>query len=133
MLSCVIGLITVGTKAAPIRGMQNPKSSIVEHSLDVVALSRSFVEVVQRKDKDLGSQLRRAISSICLNLAEGFGATGGNRRLRFETALGSLNEAIAAIRVAVAWGYSEQSDVNAMLESIGVLGSRIAGLVRKQR
>jgi four helix bundle protein len=113
--------------------MQNPKSSIVEHALDVVALSRSLVEVVQRKDKDLASQLRRAISSICLNLSEGFGCAGGNRRLRFETALGSLNEAMTAVRVAVAWGYLEQSDVNTLIESIGVLGGRIAGLVRKQR
>ena len=48
----------------------------------------------------LASQLRRAISSISLNLSEGFGVAGGNGRVRFETALGSLNGAKTAIRIA---------------------------------
>jgi four helix bundle protein len=51
--------------------MHNPQSSsIVEHALSVVALARPVVETVQRKDRDLASQLRRAISSVALNLAE---------------------------------------------------------------
>lgn len=51
------------------------------------------------------SQLRRAISSIALNLSEGFGATSDNARLHFASALGSLNEAKTSIRVAASWGY----------------------------
>jgi len=34
-----------------------------------------------------------------------------NARLRFETALGSLNEAKAAMRVAIAWAYWKPSDI----------------------
>jgi four helix bundle protein len=89
------------------------------------------VEAVQRKDRDLASQLRRAISSIALNLSEGFGATAGNARLRFESALGSLNETKTAIRVAVAWGYIFGQAAQPTLEELNVLGGRIAGLVRK--
>jgi hypothetical protein len=80
----------IGTQAAPCVGMQHSRSSwsfdhsstssVIEHSLAVVELSRPLVEAVQRKDRDLASQLRRAISSICLNLAEGFGCAGGNAR-----------------------------------------------------
>jgi four helix bundle protein len=106
-------------------------SSVVEHSLVVVVLARPLVDAVQRRDRDLASQLRRAISSIALNLAEGFGVTGGNGRIRFETALGSLNEAKTAIRVAIAWGYFPEQSAAAVLESLGVLGGRVVGLVKR--
>ena len=114
-------------------------SSIVEFALGVVALARPVVEAVQRKDRDLGSwffnhssasQLRRAISSVVLNLAEGFGSSGGNVRLRFQTALGSLREARAAVRVAVAWGYVSDRAVEPLLAAMNRLGGRVFGLVR---
>ena len=113
-------------------GMQNPQSSsVLEHSLVVVELARPLVESIQRKDRDLASQLRRAISSICLNLSEGFGAAKGNSRLRFETALGSLHEARTGIRVAVAWGYVGNDSACAALESLDSLGGRVYGLTQR--
>ncbi len=127
--------------AAPGVSMQNSRSSsVVEHSRAVVELSRPLVEAVQRKDRDpaswffnhsSASQLRRAISSICLNLSEGFGCAGGDSRLRFQTALGSLNEAQTALRVAIAWGYFSPEAARATLESMSTLGGRIVGLVRR--
>jgi len=80
-------------------------------------MARPLVEAIQRKDRDLASQLRRAISSIALNVAEGLGNTAGNSRLRFETARGSLKEAQAGIRVAVAWGYVSDVAATPLLES----------------
>jgi len=112
--------------------MHNPQSSsILEHSLAVVELARPLVETIQRKDRDLASQLRRTISSVVLNLAEGFGAASGNSRLRFESAKGSLNEAQAGIRVAVAWRYIPQAAANEVLESMHLLGGRIYGLCKR--
>jgi len=112
--------------------MHNPKSSsILEHSLVVVALARPLVDAVQRRDRDLASQLRRAISSVALNLAEGFGCTGGSARARFETARGSLNEAQTGFRIAVAWRYIQQSATNEVLESMHSLGGRVFGLCRR--
>ncbi len=113
-------------------GMHNPQSSsILEHAVSVVELARPLVESVQRKDRDLASQIRRAISSIALNASEGFATVGGNARLRFETALGSLHEARTAIRVAVAWGYVRSDAVSALIESLNSLGGRIFGLTRR--
>ena len=112
--------------------MHNPQSSCaIEHALTIVALSRPLIEAVQRKDRDLASQLRRAISSIALNTAEGLGNNAGNARLRFETARGSLNEAQAGIRVAVAWGYVSQAAADEVLESMHQLGGRVYGLMRR--
>ncbi len=112
--------------------MQNPRSSsVLEYALAVVALARPVVDAVSRKDRDLASQLRRALSSICLNLAEGFGCSGGNARLRFQTAQGSLREAHAAIRVAVAWGHVSLHAAEPVLDALNRLGGRVFGLVRR--
>ena len=103
----------------------------MEHSLAVVELSRTVVQAVQRRDRDLASQLRRALSSVALNLAEGFGCSDGSARVRFETARGSLNEARTAIRVAVAWGYVSALATVEVLEVIDALGARVFGLARR--
>ena len=71
---------------------------------------RPLVETIARRDRDLGSQIRRALSSVGLNLTEGFGSAAGNGRLRFERARGSLYEAQAGLRLAVAWGYVPTQD-----------------------
>ena len=112
--------------------MHNPNgASILEHALEIATLARPLVEVIRRKDRDLASQVRRAISSIALNSAEGRGVVAGNSRLRFETALGSLYEAQAGMRLAVAWGYISQDAADEVLTSMDRLGGRVYGLVRK--
>ena len=45
------------------------------------------------------------MASVALNLAEGFGSRDGNKKLRYQTALGSLDEAKMALHVALAFGY----------------------------
>ena len=103
----------------------------VEHAILIVSLLRPLAESISRKDRELSSQLRRAASSTALNLAEGFGSAAGNARLRFQTARGSLYEAQAALRVAVAWGYIPAENAREALESMHVLGGRVYGLARR--
>ena len=43
----------------------------------LITLARPLVEGVARRDRDLGSQVRRALSSVALNVAEGFGSAAG--------------------------------------------------------
>ena len=112
--------------------MYNPNdTTILEHALEIARLARPVVEAIQRKDRDLASQVRRAISSIALNSAEGLRTRSGNARLRFETALGSLREARAGVRIAVAWGYVADGAVAALVESLDSLGGRLFGLGRR--
>jgi four helix bundle protein len=109
----------------------HPRQDVVEHAVQVIALARPLVEAVARRDRELGSQLRRALSSVALNLAEGLATEAGNARLRFETARGSLCEAQAALRVAVAWGYVSAESAGTLLSNTHALGARVYGLSRR--
>jgi four helix bundle protein len=72
--------------------------------LETITLLRPGVERVARADPDLGRQLRRALTSVPLNVAEGFYSQGRNRNARYFTALGSAREVLACFEVAEAMG-----------------------------
>jgi four helix bundle protein len=78
---------------------------VYERSIEMNRQLAGLARVLERKDRDLLRQLKRAASSVVLNIAEGMGTRGGNRELRFVTALGSANEVRACLAVAEAWGY----------------------------
>ena len=107
------------------------RQEILNQTFQAIRLVRPLVEAVGRRDRELASQVRRAMSSVALNLAEGFGTAGGNARLRFETARGSLCEAQAGINVAVAWGFLSEQAVAPALTALDALGGRIFGLSRR--
>ena len=62
---------------------------------------------VRRRRRRFGEQLRRAASSVVLNLAEGSGSVGGMRTARYRTALGSARETMSCLLVAERFGYVE--------------------------
>ncbi len=101
---------------------------VLDVSIEAIAILRPIVSSVRQHDRDLSDQLRRALSSISLNIAEGDGSRGGNRVARFSTALGSTREARAALRVAAAWGYVSRADVDAgdaMLDRVAAMLHRL--------
>ena len=78
---------------------------IYDTALQVVREVVPLLEQIGRHDRDLERQLRRALTSVPLNLAEGSYSAGGNRRARYHTAAGSMREVIAGLEVAQALGY----------------------------
>jgi four helix bundle protein len=72
------------------------------------------LDAIERRDLDLGKQLRRAASSVVLNVYEGAGVSGGHRMRRYKTALGSARETVGCLRLAVAWRYVETVDPNVL-------------------
>jgi four helix bundle protein len=66
---------------------------------------RPIADRIAEHDRDQARQLERSSVSVVLNVAEGYGARAGNKRLRYETALGSARETLANLEVGVAVGY----------------------------
>ena len=67
-------------------------------------------EAVARKDAALADQIRRAMASVALNIAEGAGSQGRNKNARYYNALGSAREVGSALEVAHAFGYVADVD-----------------------
>jgi four helix bundle protein len=84
---------------------------VVDLALEAIHVLRPTVAKIRRCDRDLGEQLRTALSAVALNAAEGGGSSGGTRIQRFSTALGSADESRTTLRAAVAWGYIEMSEI----------------------
>jgi len=84
---------------------------IYDVAIDMVRDAGQIATAIALHDADLARQLRRAAASVPLNLAEGDGSTGGTRRARYTSALGSAREVRACYDVAHALGYTEPSAV----------------------
>ncbi|HEX4934947.1 MAG TPA: four helix bundle protein [Gemmatimonadaceae bacterium] len=60
---------------------------------------------MRKHDNTLAKQLVDAMNSTVQNLAEGEAHRGGNKRLKFDIALGEANEVKASLDLALAWGH----------------------------
>jgi len=83
---------------------------IYETMIEVMKGLRPVVAEIEGHDRDLARQLRRASSSVALNISEGSGSSGGTRRERYRNALGSARETGACLDVAIACGYVGEID-----------------------
>jgi four helix bundle protein len=102
---------------------------IHDDMLEAIVAMRPMLAGIERSDADLARQLRRAASSVVLNLAEGSGSFGRVRTARYRTALGSARESFACLRTAEAFGY-----VGAIPASLQATTNRVIGtLVRVAR
>jgi four helix bundle protein len=61
---------------------------------------RPVIDDIEKNDRDLARQLRRASASVALNMQEGGGSHGGTRLERYRNALGSARETGACLDVA---------------------------------
>src|SRR5687768_9039030 len=81
------------------------KLRILDTALESLKLLRPVLYRIRRDDPGLYRQLRDALNSMVLNLAEAEYSDPGTRKARFQTACGSTNEARAGVLAAQAWGY----------------------------
>ena len=98
--------------------------------LETIQQLRPMMGRIERHDRDLGRQLRRAASSVALGVAEGMYSRGKNRAARYHTALGSARETMACLEVAVAMGYLEQAD-SACLDKLERIVGTLVRLVQR--
>src|SRR5215470_4937885 len=85
-----------------------------EVSLEMVKSAAPVIQAVARRDRALADQMRRAASSVPLNIAEGARRTGRDRKHSYRIAAGSAHELRTAIRVAESWGYLDPQSVGAV-------------------
>ena len=94
-------------------------------ALEAIAELRPIVARIRKHDRDLANQLRRAASSMALNIGEAAYSDPGTSRSRFHSAAGSANETRTALLVAIAWGYvgeAHAASANELLDrAIGML------------
>ena len=72
-------------------------------SLEVVRNLKPIVDRIRKFDSNLAKQLVDAMNSTVQNLAEGAVHRGGNKRIKFEIALGEANEVRACLDLANTW------------------------------
>jgi len=99
-----------------------------EVSLEMIGAVGPVIDRIARRDRDLADQMRRAASSVPLNIAEGSRRLGRDRLQCYRIAAGSADELRAALRVAQAWGY-----VEAPAPSFELLDREVAMLWRLAR
>ncbi|MDI1447029.1 four helix bundle protein [Polyangium sp. 6x1] len=99
-------------------------------AIEMLRTLRPVIERVGTKDPNLGDQLRRAATSIALNLGEGAYSQGRNARARWYTAMGSASEVRACLEVAEALGYIEKVDTN-LLDTLDRIVATLHRLTRQ--
>ncbi len=83
-----------------------------EKAIKLLTDIRPLLPLIERNDRDLADQLRRAATSVVLNLAEGSKSAKGNKGKHFAIAHGSASEVRAALNVAVAWGWIDAASAS---------------------
>ena len=93
-------------------------------ALDLIRCLRPLVDRVRLGDSDLAKQLMRAASSVSLNLAEGTGRRGADRRRAYRIAAAEAQEVRAAIEVIAAWQLAD----DAALAEARRIADRVGGV-----
>jgi len=93
--------------------------------LELIARLRPLIVLIERKDRDLGRQLRRAAASVVLNLSEGMYSRGRNRAAKYHIALGSAREVLACFEVAEAFGHMKPLEAAARADLDRVIGTLV--------
>lgn len=143
-MSPVAGL--VGRNQAPTSAdnlvMSPGPRSFDHHRLDAFCVARDALRLgdalarrMPRGYATLQDQLRRALLSAYLGIAEASSRTGADRISRFRTARGEASEAAAALEAVAILGLAPNTEVEAvmsLLDRLCAMLTRLAGMHRHQ-
>jgi len=104
---------------------------IVQHkALQAAAGLQGLLPVIKKRDRHLFDQVRRAMNSVVLNIAEADGNDAGTARARFASACGSAKEVRAGLQLAEAYGYVGQArlaKLDIALDEVCAMSWRLSG------
>jgi len=84
----------------------------------VIRELRPLVAAIAASDPDLARQIRKAATSVPLNVSEGRQRAGKDRKHLWRIAAGSAAETVEALHAAVSWGYVDDAAAVAALASL---------------
>jgi four helix bundle protein len=91
---------------------------LLEIGLRAIERLRPVVTKLEARDPNLADQLRRALTSAPLLAAEGNRARKNNRVAKLTAAAAEAAEAMAALRVAMAWDYVAWEEVESGIDDL---------------
>lgn len=96
-------------------------------------LSRNICELIKKYPQEerfaLCDQLRRAVMSIAINIAEGFGRFSFKEKAHFiEIAYGSLTEVLCEIELSLDEGYISEQEFQETEQQLTVIAKQLSGL-----
>ena len=100
----------------------------LELSIDTIRSLHPSLEILRVRDPDLFRQVRRAASSVALNISEGNRRAGKDRLHHFRVAAGSADELQTGLRVAAAWGDLREPSIAEPLRLLDRLLGMLWGL-----
>jgi four helix bundle protein len=103
---------------------------VYDRSLELITQLAAPAAALGRGDRDLANQLRRAASSIVLNIAEGRRREGKDQRYHFRVAAGSAEETRACLHAAAAWGHLDGASTAAPLATLDRVAAMLYRLTR---
>jgi four helix bundle protein len=103
----------------------SPTFHVYEVAKELARASRQLIERIERRDRSLADQARRAAQSMMLNIREGNRRAGRDRAHSFRIGAGSADELVGALDVAEVMGYLVAADLAVPL----VLADRVLAML----
>jgi four helix bundle protein len=97
-----------------------------EVAVSLIRVLKPIVDELKMRDANLADQLRRAATSVVLNLAEGQRREAGNKRRAYEIAHGEAREVLGCLDVAREWCLVvDDREARALLDRLLALSWRL--------
>ncbi len=97
---------------------------------EALVLGEAIAKGLPRGYAHLGDQLRRALLSTVLGIAEAASRSGADRTARFRCARGEASEAAAALDLVEALGLAPASSVQPVVVLLGRVHAMLTRLIR---
>ncbi len=105
---------------------------IYDTALEMVRGVSVVARRVERVDPDQARQMRRACTSVPLNLAEGIHSQGRNRSARLYNSMGSAKETLACLDVSATAGYVDEQEVAGERDRIDRIVATLYRLIHRR-
>ncbi len=99
-------------------------------ALECAREARPLIARFKKGDKEVATQLHRALVRCALGIGEASKREGGNKALRFRTARGEANEALVALMIAEAVGLATRDELMPLAKKLDKLVAYLGKLAR---